>query len=180
MLKKYWNEIKVNIIERKLFFVGLLISIVISIIDIFTKTLAFLKIDIFFLKTGGIYNYIKVNDYFNIVRVVNKGVSFGMFDNLLFGQIILSIITFCLIVFLLYSQWNNINHKLSMVSYSFIIGGGIGNLYDRVIYGGVRDFLDFHFEQYHWPAFNFADSMICIGVVLFLFFLNIEKVSINK
>ena len=52
---------------------------------------------------------------------------------------------------------------------SFILGGAMGNLIDRLLYGEVIDFLDFYWSRYHWPAFNAADSFITIGVLLTLF-----------
>lgn len=52
------------------------------------------------------------------------------------------------------------------VAYSLIIGGALGNLFDRLAYGHVVDFLDFHVGNWHWPAFNLADSAICVGAVM--------------
>ncbi len=52
---------------------------------------------------------------------------------------------------------------------SFILGGAMGNLIDRLLYGEVIDFLDFYWSRYHWPAFNAADSFITVGVILTLF-----------
>ncbi len=60
-------------------------------------------------------------------------------------------------------------HKTSLVSLSLILGGALGNLVDRVRMSEVIDFIDLHWYQYHWPAFNVADSAITIGVVLLLF-----------
>ena len=54
---------------------------------------------------------------------------------------------------------------------AFILGGAIGNLIDRVLHGEVIDFLDFYYSNYHWPAFNLADSFITIGVTITLFYL---------
>ncbi len=54
---------------------------------------------------------------------------------------------------------------------AFILGGAIGNLIDRVLHGEVIDFLDFYWSNYHWPAFNLADSFITVGVVITLFYL---------
>ncbi len=55
------------------------------------------------------------------------------------------------------------------IALSFILGGAIGNLIDRLLYGEVIDFLDFFWSRYHWPAFNAADSFITVGVILTLF-----------
>ncbi len=59
--------------------------------------------------------------------------------------------------------------KTLTVALSFILGGAIGNLIDRLLHGEVIDFLDFYWSRYHWPAFNAADSFITVGVILTLF-----------
>ncbi|MDR3290478.1 MAG: signal peptidase II [Rickettsiales bacterium] len=153
--------------NKKYFFIGFAIIFTIFVIDIWSKRIAFAKVDEFSVKTGGIYDYIQMTYFFNIVKVINTGVSFGMFNGIVYGQIILSIITSILIGFLFYLSWQS-GDKFLIYTYSAIIGGGIGNLYDRIIYGGVFDFLDFHIKQYHWPAFNIADSVVCVGVFLLL------------
>ncbi len=58
------------------------------------------------------------------------------------------------------------SNKLLNPAYALVIGGALGNLFDRLVHGYVIDFLDFYVGQYHWPAFNIADSAICIGAVL--------------
>ncbi len=59
--------------------------------------------------------------------------------------------------------------KTLTIALSFILGGAMGNLIDRLLYGEVIDFLDFYWSRYHWPAFNAADSFITVGVILTLF-----------
>ena len=69
--------------------------------------------------------------------------------------------------------------RLHQVLFGFIIGGITGNLFDRLIYGWVIDFLDFQFGSYHYPSFNIADSAICIGVIFYFIdqWKNHKKVS---
>ncbi|WP_028389584.1 signal peptidase II [Legionella fairfieldensis] len=61
------------------------------------------------------------------------------------------------------------NAKLQSLAISLILGGAIGNLYDRAAFGHVIDFIDIYYENHHWPVFNLADSAICIGAFLLLF-----------
>ena len=58
---------------------------------------------------------------------------------------------------------------------SLILGGAVGNLIDRVRFGKVVDFLDFYLDDFHWPAFNIADSAVSVGIVIFLFHLLFKK-----
>jgi signal peptidase II len=67
--------------------------------------------------------------------------------------------------------------RLQRVSLLFILAGALGNLIDRVVHGHVIDFIEFHIKQYSWPVFNIADSVICVGAVLFLLSLYFEKNS---
>jgi len=108
----------------------------------------------------------EVFPFFNTVLVWNRGVSFGMLSEhpewmplILTG--FTSIITLVLLIWLWRAE-----RGLTIFGLALIIGGAIGNIIDRVRYGAVVDFLDFHIAQYHWPAFNIADSSIFIGVVL--------------
>jgi signal peptidase II len=61
------------------------------------------------------------------------------------------------------------NDQLLCVALSLILGGALGNVLDRIMYGAVVDFIDLHYANWHWPAFNIADSAICIGAVLIIF-----------
>lgn len=111
---------------------------------------------------------IMYTSFFNVVRAWNTGVSFSMFNdygNL--GAILLSVIALVIVGFLLY--WlKTENNRLSQAALGFIIGGAIGNVIDRVRLGAVFDFLDFHIGGSHWPAFNVADSFICIGATILI------------
>ena len=102
--------------------------------------------------------------FFSLVRAWNTGVSFSMFNNWgVSGVVILSLVAFTIIAFLI--NWlRKEPSKMVQVSLGFIIGGALGNVIDRVRLGAVFDFLDF--SEYHWPAFNVADSFICIGAIL--------------
>lgn len=164
---KIKNKIPEFFQNKKLFLTGLAISIFFIILDQFTKKIVFAKLLDLMNKTRGLHKHIEVTPFFNLVMVWNRGISFGMFKNLLFGQIILSVITFAIAIFVLYLLWKS-QAKYSMIYLSLIAGGAIGNLIDRVRFGAVADFLDFHIGKYHWPAFNVADSIVCIGVFMIL------------
>lgn len=107
---------------------------------------------------------IEVTSFFNVVLVWNKGVSFGMFGSGDFTTV-LSLFAAAVTVILIRWLWKTTSTLLS-IAISLIIGGAIGNIIDRIRFGAVVDFLDFHALGHHWPAFNVADAAICIGVAL--------------
>ena len=112
----------------------------------------------------------KVNSFFSIVHVKNLGVSFSLFYNHhALGPYILATLVFCIIVMLLYFMYKTPNF-LSRSYLALVLGGALGNLYDRIVYKGVIDFLDFHLFGYHWPAFNVADCAVVSGVFLYAIF----------
>lgn len=106
-----------------------------------------------------------IDGFFNLVYVRNDGAAW----NILSGQrIFLILISISVLIFLLFRGHTIFSKKrLHQVLFGLIIGGIIGNLYDRLIYGWVIDFLDFQFGSYHYPSFNIADSAICVGVILY-------------
>ena len=113
-------------------------------------------------------NVIEYTSYFNLVKAWNTGVSFSMFDNHgSYGVIALSVVALLIVGFLVHWLYSETN-KFLQVSLGFIIGGAIGNVIDRIKFGAVFDFLDFHINGQHWPAFNIADSFICIGATLII------------
>lgn len=112
---------------------------------------------------------VSFGDFYNTVKVWNTGVSFSMFSHHgQLGVVVLSLVAVVVCMFLLRWMWRETN-RLKIAALGLIIGGAVGNVIDRVHYGAVLDFLDFHLGQYHWPAFNLADAFICIGACILIF-----------
>ncbi len=111
----------------------------------------------------------KVTDFFNLVLVYNKGISFGLFNQFDYSNYLFCFISIIIILFLF--KWlKNSKNLGETIALGLIIGGAIGNVIDRFIYPGVVDFLQFHWQEHYWPSFNIADSTICIGVCLLIIF----------
>lgn len=110
-----------------------------------------------------------IDGFFNITYVRNTGVAFGIFSSITSPakSILLSVFTaIAAVVVIVYSVRSPLCNRLLQVALGFILGGALGNLYDRLAYGYVIDFFEFYAGNYHWPAFNVADSAITAGVVL--------------
>ena len=110
-----------------------------------------------------------IDGFFNITYVRNTGVAFGIFSSISspVKSILLSLFTLVAVaVVVAYALRSPVRNWLLQFSLGCILGGALGNLYDRLSYGYVIDFLEFYFRDYHWPAFNVADSAISTGVVL--------------
>jgi signal peptidase II len=114
---------------------------------------------------------LNVTSFFNIVRVQNKGVTFGLLSGKL-QPFVFVVISLIIIAFLF--VWTK-REKIYRLPACLIIGGAIGNVIDRIIHRAVIDFLDFHLLAYHWPAFNIADSAIVIGASV-LFYISYKEV----
>jgi signal peptidase II len=109
--------------------------------------------------------------FFRLVRVENRGIAFGIFSESpsAFTNIVLVLISFTAIGLVGVLLWQNPpSAARSGAALSLILGGAAGNLLDRLARGHVVDFLDFYIGSYHWPAFNVADSAICIGAATLL------------
>ena len=109
---------------------------------------------------------IEITSFLNFVLVQNKGISFGLFSHYEIGWLI-SILTVVIII-VLFMWLKKLDRPILAFHFSLIVGGAIGNLIDRLNYGAVVDFIDFHLFGWHWPAFNIADSAITLGVVFLL------------
>ncbi|MBX3630831.1 MAG: lipoprotein signal peptidase [Nitrosomonas sp.] len=122
--------------------------------------------------------YIPITGFFNLVLTYNTGAAFSFLSEASGWQrwllSAIAAIASCVIIYLLHKYRAE---KLFCFSLSLILGGALGNLWDRITLGYVVDFLDFYLGDYHWPAFNIADSAIFIGAVLLIIesFNNTEK-----
>jgi len=138
---------------------GLTVALVLLGLDQLTKwvVLAFLDLPA---------RPIAMTPFFNLVMVWNRGVSFGMLDTL--GAVapwLLSGLALAVVIGLL--LWlRQSEHAMMAIGLGLVIGGALGNVIDRLRYGAVADFLDFHLAGWHWPAFNLADAGICVGAGL--------------
>ena len=108
-----------------------------------------------------------VNNYLNFDLIWNTGISFGLFSqnsNTLYFTI--SFLIFLVIIFLIYLTYKA--NFLEKILYSLILGGALGNFYDRLIYFAVPDFIDIHIGDFHWFTFNIADIFITFGVIFLI------------
>jgi len=106
-----------------------------------------------------------INSYLRFTLLWNGGVAFGLlhFEEKLFYNIITSIICIVLIIVI----WLSIKSSgLKRICYLMILGGGLGNIFDRLHYGSVIDFIDINYKNFHWFIFNVADIFITIGILL--------------
>ena len=107
---------------------------------------------------------IYINSYLNFYLIWNKGIAFGLFSfdqNLIYNLITLIIVVISFIIIILVIKTNGIERYL----FTLVFGGAISNLYDRIYYKAVPDFIDFHIAEYHWFVFNVADIFITLGIV---------------
>ncbi|MDB2348848.1 signal peptidase II [Alphaproteobacteria bacterium] len=136
--------------------------------DILSKYIVFNYIDL--------YQFIKITYFFDITHIHNFGVSFGLFAGTI-PALVLVIIGLFVTAFVLYLYINS-SEFLERWGLFIIICGAIGNIVDRFINGYVIDFLYLHINQYYWPAFNFADIYISIGIIMII--VNMVKKIIKK
>ena len=150
-----------NLLNYKL---SCVVSIIILVLDRVTKIAAD---EILVLNKA-----IPIVKFFNFTLVYNKGAAFGMFGGLpddirRFILVVVSIIALLVVAYVIIKEFSNAD-RWAMSALGLILGGAIGNIYDRIRYDYVIDFLDFYAGRYHWPAFNVADSAICIGVFILI------------
>ena len=122
------------------------------------------------------YRSIELTSFLSMTPVWNSGISFGFFqDSGEIGRYGFTIFAFLVSIWLIYSSFKL--PRYSSLGFILIASGAIGNAIDRIIYGKVVDFIDFHIENLHWPAFNLADTIIFVGAMLFLYnqFFTIER-----
>jgi len=126
-------------------------------------------------RTMPLHHSIPVIDgLFSLTYIRNTGAAFGIFAGSAAAfrlpfLIIFSLVAIGFVVTMLRRLPDNQTGLITALA--FIIGGAVGNLIDRIVYGEVIDFLDFYWKGYHWPAFNLADSFITVGVLITVFYL---------
>lgn len=112
-------------------------------------------------------NSFYVNNYLNFELLWNTGIGFGLLSSnspFLYNSI--TVIIASVIIFLIIISIKS--NKFDKITFSLIIGGAIGNFYDRVIFKAVPDFIDFHYKDLHWFTFNLADIFITFGILIYL------------
>ena len=109
---------------------------------------------------------IEVTSFFKLVMAWNRGISFSLFrSDWAAGPYVWAGLAVAVAIGL--GWWlGRVRHALTATALGLVIGGALGNAIDRLRLGAVADFLDFHWQGYHWPAFNLADSAISVGIVL--------------
>ncbi|MCE3255195.1 MAG: lspA [Rickettsiaceae bacterium] len=149
--------------QKKLFLLGLATAAIVAAIDLYSKKLVFAFLD----DMNPEHPELAITDFFNLVKVWNKGISFGMLNHIENGKYIILAINLSILAVLLVWLYRN---KITYLTWaiSLIIGGAMGNIIDRICNHAVADFLDFYIGNYHWPAFNLADSAVFLGVTLLL------------
>lgn len=138
--------------------------------DLLSKYFIFNFIDLF--------RFIKITDFLDITHIHNFGVSFGLFSEIIPSYILITI-GLAVVCFLIYLF---INSKDNLESWGLfiIICGAMANIADRFVNGYVIDFIYFHINKFYWPAFNFADIYISIGIIMILSNMFIKIKNQNK
>lgn len=135
---------------------GFALGLVVLVLDQISKWVA---LDLF----GEAPRIIEVLPFFNLVLVWNQGISFGLFggSNAVGAWVLVGL---AVVISAILVRWMiKAETRITALGLALIVGGAVGNVIDRVRFGAVVDFLDFHAWGYHWPAFNVADSAITIG-----------------
>jgi signal peptidase II len=162
-------RIKESALYRAAYFI---VSLAVLLLDQWTKGIITRTFDVHQSTTV-------VGGLFDLTYVRNSGAAFGLFasvDSSIKAVILNSVAVLVFIVVSAYALRSSHKSVRLQVGFALILGGAIGNLMDRVRFGYVVDFLDFSISGHHWPAFNVADSAICVGVgLLFLDMLRNEE-----
>ena len=151
----------------------IIIILVIFFLDRFTK------IYLINLESSGVEVDFYINSFLNFYLVWNTGVGFGLAS--LDANIYYHILTFIILlinvvlVYLLIKIKTNYTYLIAI-----ILGGSLGNLFDRIYYYAVPDFIDFHIGNYHWFIFNVADIFITVGIIGYIFVELFKKETISK
>ena len=143
-----------------------LIIFLVFIVDLFTK---------YYAINNLILNHsVTINSFINLTLAFNYGAAFSFLNDAGGWQrwffIVFSIIVIFIIFYILKKD-----KESEYIAFSFVLAGALGNLYDRVFYGYVIDFIEFHYKNFYWPIFNIADTAISIGIILLLYSMFLKR-----
>ncbi len=159
-------------IKNKKFLIGIFFIIFFFFIDRVSKLYVLNILD----QQGNVDIYI--NNYLNIILVWNKGIGFGLLSSE--NHLYYLLITILIVIINLIIVYLILNEKgIKSFFLILILSGSLGNLFDRLYYKAVPDFIDFHYNNYHWFIFNVADILITVGVI-FLITFEVFKIKINE
>ena len=146
---------------KKKFFINFSLVLIIFCLDRITKNFVISQSKI------NLSNDLFLSNYLNISLMWNEGIAFGLFafdESFFYNFITILIIIVIIIVFFMILK----NEGYKKYSLILILGGALGNLYDRILFSAVPDFIDFHIGDFHWFVFNVADIFISIGVIIMI------------
>ncbi|MCB1944466.1 MAG: lipoprotein signal peptidase, partial [Thauera sp.] len=139
----------------------LVLAVLVGVLDQVTKQLVLAN-----LHRG---EMIPVTGFFDLVLVYNTGAAFSFLaEHSGWQRWFFTVLALAISAWLLALMHHHRHEKLLPAAFALIIGGALGNVYDRIVHGAVVDFLHFHYAGWSWPAFNLADSAITVGVVMML------------
>ena len=139
----------------------LVLAVLVGVLDQVTKQLVLAN-----LHRG---EMIPVTGFFDLVLVYNTGAAFSFLaEHSGWQRWFFTVLALAISAWLLALMHHHRHEKLLPAAFALIIGGALGNVYDRIVHGAVVDFLHFHSAGWSWPAFNLADSAITVGVVMML------------
>ncbi len=139
----------------------LILAVVVGVLDQITKQMVMAN-----LQLG---QMIPVTSFFDLVLVFNTGAAFSFLaEHGGWLRWFFTVLAFAISAWMLTLMHHHRHEKLLPAAFALIIGGALGNVYDRLVHGAVVDFLHFHYAGWSWPAFNLADSAITVGVVMML------------
>ncbi len=157
---------------NKNFYINFLTTIIIFSLDRISKSYVIL------LDEKNLSSDIFTSKYLNISLTWNEGIAFGLFSlNEGFFYNFLTVLIAIIIIVILFMVLRN--EGMKKYSLLMILGGALGNLYDRIFFKAVPDFIDFHIGNYHWFIFNVSDIFISLGVIFLIFFELIDNQKNN-
>lgn len=149
-------------------FKWLWLAVTVLLLDQATKQLALAQLML--------HEPVAVLPFLNFTLVFNKGAAFGFLSSASGWQNVFFIVVALVACGVILTLLRQTRERLFAVALALVLGGAIGNLVDRLIYGYVIDFVDVYYQSWHWPAFNVADSAITIGAILIV----IDAIGIGK